>query len=323
MEADIKKIMEKQGYRFIGSHAAVKICNWCKQSLRNKGECYKFKFYGVPSWRCCQISPWIACENKCLHCWRAIELSMNTLINKNKLCSPEEIIKGCVEKQRELLSGFRGNKKINLKRFVEAREPSQFAISLIGEPTLYPFIGELIELLRRKRKTSFLVTNGLHPEILKKLEKAKQLPTQLYISVNAPNKKEYDKWHKSELKDAWKRFNKSLELFAKLKNKTRTILRFTLVKDMNMKPEFIKDYARLINKAKPLFVELVAFKSVGFARKRLDYETMPSMKDILSFGKMLAKFCKIKILGKHIPSRVCLLGKPKDKKRMKIKQEEI
>ena len=40
-----KKLMEKQGYRFIGNHSAVKTCEWTKKSLINKGSCYKQKFY--------------------------------------------------------------------------------------------------------------------------------------------------------------------------------------------------------------------------------------------------------------------------------------
>src|SRR3989338_6133546 len=131
-----------------------------------------------------------------------------------------------------MLSGFKGNKKINIKKWEEAQNPQQFAISLIGEPTLYPHIGKLIKLLRKQNKTSFLVTNGLFPEALKKLEKEKALPTQLYISLNTPNKKMYDGWHKSNLRDAWKRFNKSLDLMKKLRGKTRRVIRMTLVKDL-------------------------------------------------------------------------------------------
>jgi len=51
-----------------------------------------------------------------------------------------------------------------MKKWEEAQEPTQFAISLSGEPTLYEKVGELIEELRRRGKTSFLVTNGLYPE---------------------------------------------------------------------------------------------------------------------------------------------------------------
>ena len=49
---NIKKIMEKQGYRFIGKHSAVKICRWTRKSLIDERECYKSKFYGIKSWEC-------------------------------------------------------------------------------------------------------------------------------------------------------------------------------------------------------------------------------------------------------------------------------
>ena len=45
-----------------------------------------------------------------------------------------------------------------------------FAISLTGEPTLYPKLPELIKEIHSRGKTSFLVTNGQHPEVLQKLK---------------------------------------------------------------------------------------------------------------------------------------------------------
>ena len=44
-----KKNLEKQGYRVVGNNSAVKICNWTKKSLTDKGVCYKEKFYGIKS----------------------------------------------------------------------------------------------------------------------------------------------------------------------------------------------------------------------------------------------------------------------------------
>jgi tRNA wybutosine-synthesizing protein 1 len=322
-KTNIKKILEKQGYRFVGNNSAVKICEWAKKDLRDEDRCYKSKFYGVKSFGCCQMSCWIACENKCLHCWRAIELDMNKLISKRKIDSPKDIIRKSISAQRKLLTGFKGNSKVNMKKFKEAQEPSHFAISLIGEPTLYPKLGELIEELRKRNKTSFLVSNGLHPEILKKLEKKKQLPTQLYISLNASNEKDFKKWHNSKLKNAWKKFNETLNIVKKLKGKTRTVIRMTLVKGErgNMKNEQIEEYAELIKKASPHWVEVKGFVSVGFSRKRLGYETMPTMKDIIDFAKKLAKAIGLKILAKHEFSRVALLGRTK--KEMKIAKREI
>ena len=62
---EIKKLMRKQGYRFIGDHSAVKMCRWTKKSMRNEGVCYKEKFYGIKSHLCCQMTPWLGCENHC------------------------------------------------------------------------------------------------------------------------------------------------------------------------------------------------------------------------------------------------------------------
>ncbi len=314
-------LLKKQHYRLAGKHSAVQICRWTKKSLLDSGECYKQKFYGIKSSGCCEMSPSaVWCDNKCLHCWRAVENTQGNKIPKNKADRPEIIIEESIKWRKKLLTGFGGNSRVSKAKWLEAQEPSHFAISLIGEPTVYPYIGELIELLRKTGKTTFLVTNGLHPEVLRKFEKKKKLPTQLYISLNSPNKKEYEEWHRSSMKNAWAKFNKSLEIMKNLKNKTRTVLRMTLVKGKNMKEEFVEDYAKLIKKASPLFVEVKGFMSVGYSRKRLAYESMPSMKEIEDFGELLAKETGYNILDRHEPSRIMLLGKASDRKKMKIKR---
>ena len=210
-------------------------------------------------------------------------------------------------------------------KWIAAQVPKHFAISLSGEPTIYPYLSELIRELRKQKKTTFLVTNGLNPRVLLKLEKEDALPTQLYISFNTPNKKMYDEWHNSLEKNAWKKYNQSLEIIKKLaKKKKRTVLRMTLVKNLNMKKEHVKEYAKLIKKASPMFVEAKGYMSVGYARQRLGYETMPFHKEIREFSKLLAKELKssgYKILDEKIESRIVLIGK--DKKDMKIKSNEI
>jgi tRNA wybutosine-synthesizing protein 1 len=318
----LRKTLKKQHYGLVGNHSGVQVCRWAKKDLIDGGECYKAKFYGIKSHSCCQMSPSVGfCQNKCIHCWRAIELTIGNKIKNPD--DPKEIIKGCIAAQRKLINGFKGNKKINLKKFEQAQEPMQFAISLTGEPTIYPRLGELIKELRKQGKTSFLVTNGLNPERLKQLQENNSLPTQLYVSMNTNNEKFFNKWHRSQTKDAWKKFNQTLEIFSKLK--TRKVVRMTLVKGLNnnMKKEMVEDYAKLINKAKPDFIEVKGYMSVGFARNRngMGYDSMPTYDEIQDFSKKLAKELNLKILDFHEFSRVVLIGK--DKKKMKIKKGEI
>jgi len=322
----VKDVLKKQHYEVVGEHSAVQVCRWTKRSLRDEGTCYKEKFYGIKSHLCCQMTPSVMwCPNKCVHCWRAIELTLGDELLRYTN-SPRAIIDGCIEAQKKLLQGFKINKhsnkkqlsKANQNKYLEAQEPMQFAISLSGEPTLYGKIGELIEELRKRKKTSFLVTNGLYPEKIKELSKKDQLPTQLYVSVNIPNKKEYQKFHRSSIKNAWNKLNETLKLFAGLKNKTRTIFRINLVRNINMSDKNVKEFAQLVKKASPLFVEVKGYMSVGFARNRLGYERMPTHKEILDFSEKLAKLTNLKILDDHERSCVSVLGK--DKNRLKIKK---
>jgi len=326
---NLKKILQKQHYEIVGKHSAVQICRWTKKSLRNEGVCYKEKFYGIKSHLCCQMTPAVMwCPNKCVHCWRAIELTLGSELPEENIDSPKKIIDSCIESQRKLLQGFNIDKnskkkqlsKANQKKYFEAQEPMQFAISLSGEPTTYKHIGGLISELRKRNKTSFLVTNGLYPDKIKELLNKKQLPTQLYVSVNTPNEKLFEKFHRSSMKNAWKKFNETLELLPKLRGKTRTVFRMNLVKKLNMFPEQAKEYVELIRKAKPQFIEIKGFMSVGFARQRMGYDRMPTDKEMEEFIKVLLKELggDWKLLDKHKFSRAYVLGK--DKKELRIKE---
>jgi len=198
-------------------------------------------------------------------------------------------------------------------KWEEAQEPMQFAISLSGEPTIYSKIGELIEELRKRGKTSFLVTNGLYPEKIKELAEKNQLPTQLYVSVNTSNKKLYDRFHRSSMKNAWEKLNETLKIMKNLNY--RTVFRMNLVKDLNMNKEHVKEYAELIKKSNPMFVEVKGFMSVGFARERLGYDKMPRFEEMLEFVKSLEKELEsegYKLLDFHKYSRAFVLGRNKD-----------
>ncbi len=295
-----KKQLIKQGYRFTGEHSSVKICEWTKRALKKEGVCYKQKFYGINTSQCVQMTPTMVCPNRCQFCWRSLDLY--TAEEMKEIDNPKEIIKKSVEQQKLLLEGFGGNKNIDKELLNKALDPKHFAISLTGEPTIYPKLNELIAELHKQKFTSFLVTNGMFPEALEKLE---ELPTQLYLSLDAPTKELYKKIDNPMLKDYWERFNRSLEFLSKAK--TRTVIRITAVKELNMLNE--EDYAKLINKSNPMFVEIKSYSWVGESRERLTEENVPSYEDCLSFAKKIAKQINYKIIDEHRESKAILLAK--------------
>ena len=321
LDKKIKNILEKSKYRIAGKHSAVKICKWTKKAIRGEEGCWKEKFYGIKSSRCCQFSPSVMwCENKCLHCWMPIELNLGTKIKS--IDEPKEIIDEIVNERRGLLMGFKSRQNLDLKKFKEALTPSLFTFSLSGEPTLYPKLAELIKEVKKRDAISFLVTNGLNPKKIEELEKKNCLPTQLIVSVNAPNESLYQKICRSCKKDAWKKLNETLSLLPKLK--CRTVIRLTLIKEMNMKEEHAKQYAELIKKASPLFVHVKGYVALGCSKERLGEEKMPSHKEVREFAQKILKQLKnekYKFLDEKKESFVVLLGK--DKSRMRIQKNEI
>jgi len=142
----MRSVLEKQQFRFVGEHTAIKICHWTKASLREKGSCYKQRFYGINSHRCVQISPSVGfCQNNCIYCWREIQYSLeNTYDKYEKIDEPADIVDRAIAAQKGLLTGFGGNTATQRQKWEESKEPVHFAISLSGEPTMYPKIAELI-----------------------------------------------------------------------------------------------------------------------------------------------------------------------------------
>lgn len=295
-----KERVKKQQYRMVGKHSAVKVCYWTKKSLTNEGVCYKETFYGIPCHRCCQMTPCLVCNNKCVFCWRNLDIF--TGIKLTEADDPKEIVDKCIEMQRHLINGFPGNPRVNKQKLSEAQDPKSFAISLSGEPTIYPKLGELIAELKKRGICSFLVTNGQFPEALEKLD---PLPTQLYVSLDAPNQETCRKVDNPSFPDFWERLNRTLELVSRMD--TRTVLRITAVKGLNMlDPE---GYASLIRKAGPTFVEVKGYSWVGESRKRLEESNVPSHQEIREFGQKLADLASLKIIDEKKESSVVLLAR--------------
>lgn len=293
--------LESSGYRFVGSHnhAAAKICHWTKQSILDKGVCYKEKFYGIESHRCLQMAPAVPnCQQKCEFCWR--DLSYTQTQWEGEYDDPKTIIDEAVKAQNNLLCGFFGNDKANKEKLEESKTPTNAAISLAGEPMLYPEIDELIAEFNRRNFTTFVVSNGQCVDKLKNLENE---PYQLYLSLDAPTKKIYNDVCQPQISEGWDNLNQSLDTLASFNS--RTCIRTTCVKGRNMtNPE---KYAELIKKASPDFVEIKAYMCVGSSRHRLTPDNMPTFDEVKSFAQKIEENCGKKIVNESEVSRVVLL----------------
>ncbi len=289
-----EKTLARQGYHLVGS-GAVKPCLWLNRSMRGGDQCYKNHFYGIASHRCVQMTPTLECNHLCLHCWRPID---DPIPGKEPM-EPAELLEGILRGQQRFISGYGGSSTTDPVRLVEAREPKHMAISLMGEPTLYPYLKEFIDLVSRRGMTSFLVSNATHPEVLAELR-----PTQLYLSLNAPDEERYRRIC-NPTKDLWPRILESLELLKE--HRCRSVIRMTLVRGQNIVG--LEDYARLIGDAEPDFVELKAYMHLGRSRTRLERTAMPQHSEILALADSLAG-----LLGYHLEadvplSRVALLSR--------------
>jgi len=300
-------LYRRQKYHLVGVHSAVKRCRWLYESIVHGRVCYKERFYGVQSHRCVQMTPSLYyCTMQCLFCWRIQPKDVNPAFREpeppRKWDSPEEIVEGTVEAQLRLISGYKGNPKADKRKLREAYEPRHAAISLAGEPTLYPFLGGLISEYHRRGFTTFLVTNGTNPHVLAELEEE---PTQLYVSLYATNKKMLARLCRPRVSKAWERINEALRLIPSFK--CPTVIRITLVRGLNMSdPE---GFARLISKANPTYVEPKAYMHVGYSRKRLGFSNMPSHSEVQEFAAQLAEKIGYNFLDESKESRVVLLSR--------------
>jgi tRNA wybutosine-synthesizing protein 1 len=311
MDPEIEKILKKQHYAIVGNHSGVKLCHWMRQSLLFGRECYKQSFYGIESHRCLQMTPAVNhCTQKCLFCWRFQGFTKNSIINAD---DPEYILEQSIQAQQKLITGFKGDKRCDQKKWKEANEPNMVACSLSGEPTLYPRLGEFFEACHKRGMTTFLVTNGTNPKVLEQLD---PLPTQLYVSVVAPNEEVYKKLCIPLISKGWERLNQTLELLPSLN--TRTVIRHTLVDGWSMNDRFVEQYTKLDMKAQPLFIEPKGYVLVGYSRKRMTIDNMPSHQKIQEFSKKLAGMTGYEAVAERKESRVVLLTNDKHKMKIKI-----
>ena len=296
----IDELMARQGYAKAGAHSAVKTCAWLKNSMNGTGVCYKSSFYGVTSHRCLQMTPTLMCNQECVFCWRPTEVAAAV---PDKWDTPETIVAESIKAQRKLITGFGGSPNAIPGHYEEAKTPSNVAISLSGEPTLYPHLPELVSEFEKAGMTVFVVTNGTNPEMLRKIR-----PTQLYMSLDATTPEMYEEVCRPKNKNLWNKVTESLTVLKEKKEEgVRTAIRMTAVKGLNMKDE--DGFAELISLAEPDFIEIKSYMHVGFSRLRLTRANMAEQEEIKSFAEKVAKATDYKYAGESEPSRVVVLSK--------------
>jgi len=198
--------------------------------------------------------------------------------------------------------------------FNRALNPNHAAISLDGEPTLYPYIGELVDTFRKKKFTTFIVTNGTTPDVVTHLQETNCLPSILYVTVPPPNKEDYRKIHRPKVKGAWESIQKTLGLLKDLT--TRTVLRITAVNHLNIRDDLIDGYVETIERVRPNFVDIKGFTLEGasmsistrLASNQPGSYYFPDYQEIEQFAQKISKKSGCEIAATHEKSRDILIA---------------
>lgn len=194
---------------------------------------------------------------------------------------PELIVEQAIENHQNMIKQFKGVPGVKADRFEEGMAVKHCALSLVGEPIMYPEINRLLKLLHHREISSFIVTNAQFPEEIRSLEPV----TQLYVSVDASTKDSLKKIDRPLFKDFWQRFLDSLTALAE--KQQRTVYRLTLVKAWNV--DELKAYADLVKLGKPDFIEVKGVTYCGeSSASTLTMANVPWHEEVVHFVQELA-----------------------------------
>lgn len=291
------------------NHSAVELCHWTKKSFANEGSCYKHKFYGISTHRCMEMTPAaMNCENRCIYCWRPAEFYDTLEMPAQLVDEPDVIVEQLLQERKKLINGFYGRAKNDKTKLDESLLPAHYAISLSGEPTMYPKLPQLIKYLKtlKATKSIFLVTNGQEPAMLKRLADEDALPTQIYLSTNASNKKMFHAINRPLHTDAWERWWESLRFLAGVD--TRTVLRMTLIRGHNDGKDFVGEFAQMMAEGDPHFIELKSYMHVGMSTERLEYGDVLEMGEVRGYAaRLCAAMPSFTVMDESEISRIVVL----------------
>ncbi|MBD3186660.1 radical SAM protein [Candidatus Bathyarchaeota archaeon] len=266
------------------------------------------------------------------HSWKKIERSMvllrdlgivDTRDHETYVLTPKN---KSVEDPRIILSTCDVSEGKIRQTYKNALNPSHAAISLAGEPMLYPKMQGLLGEFKRRSFTTFIVSNATLPDAIDSLD---TLPTQFYFTLPPPSSKLYKRIHRPVIPDSYNAILETLDMVESLS--CRTCLRITLVKGLNglTSPSLISGYANLIKRANPDFVDIKGFAVEARAlriKKRLGMggtgESIgessafaPSFQDVMDFATQLSTAGNFPIVETSRKSRNVLLlaNWPRDK----------
>ena len=106
-----------------------------------------------------ESTPSLACANKCVFCWRHHKNPVGTEW-RWQTDEPERLISGFMSNHKDLIKTMRGLPGVLPQRLQEAERIRHCALSLVGEPIIYPHINRFLGLLHENGISSFLVTNA-------------------------------------------------------------------------------------------------------------------------------------------------------------------
>ena len=127
---------------------------------------------------------------------------------------------------------------------------------------------------------------------------------RLGISVSAFDKNAFSKICRPKSNSSWEKLKETLELLPSFK--CPTVIRFTLAKHMNL--EYPKQFAKLVQKANPTYLEPKAYMHVGFSRLRMEGSNMPLHHEIKDFAIKMSEAMGYNIIDESPASRVVLLS---------------
>ncbi len=152
---------------------------------------------------------------------------------------PLDIVSQAISLHQQMVKEYSGVPGVVSERVKEGLAVRHCALSLVGEPIMYPEINALVDELHSRRISTFLVTNAQFPDRIQNLHPV----TQLYVSVDAATPSSLKAIDRPLFPDYWERFVGSLTA---LRDKAqRTVYRLTLVKGWNM--EEVQQYAQLVD----------------------------------------------------------------------------